>query len=99
MLKNFVIIKHVTDSGKYLFRVPRGINLEAGEKVVCDTSRGNDQLGVCCCDSFLADPEAVMPLFGTQNSKMKFVTGKVEYDKFEIAREDEEEEEQSNAED
>lgn len=90
MLKNYVIVKHLADNGKYLFRVPKGISLEAGEKVVCDTSRGNDQLGVCCCDSFMAKPEVVMPLFGTQSNKMKFVTGRVEYDIFTEAQEDEE---------
>ena len=46
MLKNFVIIKHLQDGGKYLFMVPKKIDLEAGDKVMCDTSRGADQLGV-----------------------------------------------------
>lgn len=92
--KNFVIIKHIQDSGKYLFRVPKSIHLEAGDKVVCDTSRGSDQLAVCCCDSFLADPDVVNPLFGTTAKNNKFVTGKVEFEKFEIAKEEEEEEEE-----
>lgn len=92
MLKNFVIIKHISDNGKYLFKVPKKISLEAGDKVVCDTSRGADQLGVCCCDSFLADPETVCPLFGTQPKVLKYVTGKVEYEKFEVAMEEDEEE-------
>ena len=92
MLKNFVIIKHISDNGKYLFKVPKKISLEAGDKVVCDTSRGNDQLGVCCCDSFLADPKIVCPLFGTQPKVLKYVTGKVEYEKFEDAMEEDEEE-------
>ena len=93
MLKNMVIVKHLSDNGKFLFYVPKAINLEAGDKVVCDTNKGNDQLGVCCCDSFMAKPEVVLPLFGTQEKKMKYVTGKVEYEKFEMAREDEAEEE------
>ena len=94
MLKNFVIIKHVADCGnaKYLFRVPKAVSLEAGDKVVCDTSIGTDQLGICCCDSFLSKPEIVCPLFGTNESKMKFVTGKVEYEKFENLNEEDEEE-------
>ena len=94
MLKNYVIIKHISDNGKFLFQVPKSISLEAGEKVVCDTARGTDQIGVCCCDSFLANPEVVLPLFGVNGKKMKFVTGKIEYEKFAVAREDEEEEEQ-----
>lgn len=90
MLKNFVIVKHLQDSGKYLFQVPKKIALEAGDKVVCDTSRGKDQLGVCCCDTFLADPQVVCQLFGTQESQLKYVTGRVEYKLFSDALEEEE---------
>jgi len=92
MLKNYVIVKHFTDSGKYLFRVPKSISLEAGDNVVCDTSRGPNQFGVCCCDSFLANPDVIMPLFGTCEKSMKWVTGKVEYEKFTEAQEEEDDE-------
>ena len=95
MLKNYVIIKHLTDSGKYLFRVPNRIDLECGDYVMCDTCRGENQLGVCCCDAFLADPEIVEPLFGTQSSKMKYVTGKVEVRRFAEAIEEEQEKEKA----
>jgi len=90
MIKKFVIVKHMQDSGKFLFYVPKNVQLEAGEKVICDTSRGSDQLGVCCCDSFLADPDVVLPLFGTQPKAMKYVTGKVECMRFDPDDEDEE---------
>ena len=93
MLKNMVIVKHLQDNGKFLFYVPKSISLTAGEKVVCDTSRGKDQLAACCCDSFLGDPDVVCPLFGTQPSIMKYVTGKVEYERFEEALNEEEYEE------
>ena len=93
MLKNFVIVKHINDNGKYLFRVPNKIDLEAGDKVVCNTARGSDQLGICCCDTFLAEPDVIMPLFGTCEKNMKYVTGKVVYNIFENALEDEEDEE------
>ena len=85
MLKNFVIVKHLADSGKFLFYVPKSITLSAGEQVVCDTRYGSNQLGVCCCDSFMAEPSVVCPLFGTEQRVMKYVTGKVEYQKFEEA--------------
>lgn len=93
MLKNFVIIRHMQDSGKYLFRVPNGISLSAGDKIVCDTARGTDQMGECCCDSFAAEPEMMCRIFGTQVKKLRFVTGKVEYERFEIAKGEEEYEE------
>lgn len=89
MLKNYVIIKHFEGNGKFLFRVPKSISLEAGDKVVCDTSRGADQIGICCCDSFLAKPDVIMPLFGTTEDRMKFVTGRIEYEKFAEAQEEE----------
>jgi len=88
--KNFVIIKHPEGHGKFLFYVPKRVQLEAGDKVVCETKMGPDQMGVCCCDSFIADPEVVCPLFGTQPMYMKYVTGKVEYILFEFEKDDEE---------
>ena len=96
ILKKFVIVKHLQDNGKYLFKVPKSILLEAGDKIVCDTSRGNDQLGVCCCDSFTADQEMMCSLFGTQPGKLKYVTGKVEYEKFAEAIFEEDEEDAEN---
>ena len=96
MLKNFVIVKHFENSGKYLFLVPKSVSLSAGDNVVCDTARGNDQLGVCCCDSFLADPNVVVPLFGVTQAHMKYITGKVEYERFQEAREEEEDAEREN---
>lgn len=89
--KKFVIVKHIQDSGKFLFYVPKDVTLKAGNKVVCDTSRGTDQLGVCCCDSFLAEPEVICPIWGTQPQKMRYVTGIVSYEKFDADDEDEEE--------
>jgi len=90
MMKNFVIVKHMNDSGKYLFYVPKSISLSAGDRVVVDTARGTDQMGVCCCDSFLAKPEVVIPLFGTCEKNMRYVTGRVMVDEFKEAREEEE---------
>ena len=87
-LTKFVIVKHIQDNGKYLFKVPKNVTLEAGDKIVCDTSRGNDQLGICCCDSFLADAEMMCRLFGTQVNKLRWVTGRVEYDKFDPEEDD-----------
>ena len=77
MLMNHVIIKPVFESGKLLFRVPDGVTLKAGDKVVCDTIRG-DLVGICCCDSFAADPEIVMPLFGTHEKRMRYVKGRMQ---------------------
>ena len=90
-MMKFVIVKHPGDSGKYLFRVPKKVFLSAGDRVVCNTVRGNDQLGICCCDSFLSDPEIICPLFGTTEKNLRYVTGKVEYDMFDPDEEDEKE--------
>lgn len=90
-MKKFVIVKHIQGGGKYLFYVPKDVTLEAGDKVVCDTSRGADQLGVCCCDSFVAEPKDICPLFGTQPEKMRYVTGIVTYNKFDTTDEEEDE--------
>lgn len=70
---NFVVIKHV-DNGKYLFMVPDGVELDAGTAVLCDTSRGKNQHGVCATGTFMADPEVICPLWGTMPEKLRRVT-------------------------
>lgn len=90
MKNNFVIVKHFDDSGKYLFKVPKGVYLSAGDRVICDTVRGKDQAGVCCCDVFRAEPEVICPLFGTVPERIKYVTGRIEYIHFDMEINEEE---------
>lgn len=61
---NLVIIRHNGGNGKFLFRVPQGVYLEAGETVYCNNAQGNNQFGVCATSSFEADPRVVAPLWG-----------------------------------
>lgn len=97
MIKNFVIVKHMEDSGKYLFLLPDNfMHLFAGDYVLCDTARGKDQMGVCCSDSFLVDPNVVCPLFGTSEERMRYVTGTVEIKRFKTETEDKENAETEN---
>ena len=70
---NFVVVKHV-DSGKYLFLVPEDVTLDAGTAVLCDTSRGKNQPGVCATGTFTADPAVICPLWGTKPEALKRVT-------------------------
>ena len=81
--RKFVIVKH-NDNGKFLFYVPAAVDLRCGDKVVCETVRGNAVPGVCCCDSFMALPDVVCPLFGTQEKAMKYVTGRIKVDMFDL---------------
>ena len=79
-INKLVIVKHWQDNGKYLFLVPPMVDLKAGNQVICNTSRGNDQPGQCCCDSFeVADDmvESICKLFGTQASQLRSVTGQM----------------------
>lgn len=51
-------IVSVTQSGKnYLFSVPGGITLHKGDRVLCDTMRGEAE-GICATDNFEADEHA-----------------------------------------
>ena len=90
-LTKMVIVKHWQDNGKYLFRVPLSEMLNAGDQVLCDTARGKDQPGTCCCDSFMADAEVVCKLFGTQPHALKYVTGEVEFRRFDMDEEEQDE--------
>lgn len=71
---NLVIVKHPNDSGKYLFKVPDGVTLDAGTMVACDTARGKDQPGFCATATFEGDPEVVAPMWGGNAKAIKPVT-------------------------
>lgn len=71
---NLVVVKHPNDSGKYLFRVPEDVTLDAGTLVTCDTARGKNQPAICATSSFQADPELACPLWGTTPNNLKRVT-------------------------
>lgn len=70
---NFVVVKHPNDNGKYLFRVPDGITLDAGALVTCETVRSSNEPGICITSSFSADPAFILPAWGTRLGKMKRV--------------------------
>ena len=75
--RKFVIVQHVCDNGKYLFTVPEGKNIYACEYVLCDTSRGKNQVGIALCDTFSADPEVICPLFNTTPDNLKGVKARL----------------------
>lgn len=61
----------------YLFGCPTGVNLHEGDKVICDTKRGDTE-GVCVTDSFVVN-EYVMHQFGKilgAKFPLKLVIGK-----------------------
>lgn len=53
-MTNMVIVQQ--GGGKYLFAVPDGYKLYAGDRVLCKTKRGNTP-GLCICDSFVTNKE------------------------------------------
>lgn len=74
----FIIIKHPGNSGKYLFTVPsEEVTLAPGDYVFCTTSRGPNELGVCCTEAFRGDPETVTKFWGTTIANLKPVTAKL----------------------
>ena len=70
---NFVVVKHPNDNGKYLFRVPEDVTLDAGTLVACETVRSSNEPGICITSSFKADPDFILPAWGTHVGKMKRV--------------------------
>ena len=72
-MKNFVVVMHMYDTGRYIFLVPDGVTLDAGTQVICETKRSPHEPGVCLTGTFEADPEVICPLWGTQPKHMKRV--------------------------
>lgn len=82
-----VIVKQA--KGKYLFKVPSGYSVAAGDILMLNTQNGSTT-GVAMCDSFCANndiAEEIMRSFGTQENRMKFVIGKGTYTMFDIESE------------
>ena len=69
---NMVVCRHPGDNGKYIFRMPEEVELDAGTLVTVDTSRGN-QPAQCITSSFHADPDVICPLWNTKPTNMKRV--------------------------
>lgn len=78
MKMTVVIVKHPNDSGKYMFQVPDGHSLNAGELVLCNTKRGNGEIGVCATDSFtLGAPELICSMWGCNPRTIQPVIGRL----------------------
>lgn len=77
MKRNMVIAQHLGSGVKFLFFVPGYHEVRAGEYLLCDTKRGQDQIAIALCDSFHTNPEPLYPLFGTEEKKMKYVTARL----------------------
>ena len=69
---NIIVCRHPGDSGKYMFKVPEDITIDAGTLLKVETGRG-EQPAQAITSSFKADPEIICPLWGTQPKKMKRV--------------------------
>ena len=64
-IKNLVIVKHENSGAKYVFLVPDGRELKAGDYVVVDTKHGK-ALVICLCDSFtinMSDTDKTKSIF------------------------------------
>ena len=78
-MERIVIIKHTGD-GKYIFRVPDGRTLKAGDMVLCQTRRGIVP-GLCCCDSFDTDKvDTIRSAFGAPtDTPLAPIVGEYQY--------------------
>ena len=72
-MKNFVVVRHMYDNGRYLFLVPDDVVLEAGTAVICETRKSSREPGVCLTGTFRAEPDVICPLWGTAPKNMKRV--------------------------
>lgn len=82
-----VIVKHENCGQKYLFEVPDGKYVSAGDLVRVSTKKG-EKLATCLCDYFEVDEnsdvfENILAAFGA-SKPLAMVVGKYMYSEFEI---------------
>lgn len=80
-LMNVVIV--MQGVGRYLFACPEGVNLKEGDRVLCDTKKGETE-GVCFTDSFKVDQKALNIIAKLLSAKfpLKSVIGRCEVNRF-----------------
>ena len=83
---NVVIVKHENCGAKYVFLVPDGKSLRAGDLVRVNTKRG-DTLATCLCDNFvvdITDKEKMKNIFNAfgVDEPTAYVVGRFIYDKW-----------------
>lgn len=79
-----VVVCHQNDSAKYVFGVPEGVTLKAGDILLVDTRSGKGQVGYCATPSFYITDELLRRFYGTRIDKLKNVNKKliaVDFDK------------------
>lgn len=78
---NVVIVKQ--GAGKYLFACPEGVNLKEGDRVLCDTKKGEAE-GVCFTESFKVNQKAlgIIAKLLCATFPLKFVIGRCEVNRF-----------------
>ncbi len=74
-----VFVKHDGSDKKYIFCVDDMKNLKKGQRVLCDTKRGEVE-GICVCDSFYLNKSALVAIVQCLNAylPLKRVVGTVE---------------------
>lgn len=80
-------IVFVNQGGKnFLFAVPKNVTLKKGDRVLCNTMRG-EQEGICATDSFEVDERALKQIADLVGAyfPLKAVVGKAEFVRFDKA--------------
>jgi len=93
-MKKVVICEHDGVFKKYLFLVPDDVDVECGDLLLCDTSKGADQVVTAVSPSFEVPDErfeSFCASYNTKPNKMKPITGKVTKERFDKEIESDEE--------
>ena len=80
-MMNVVVVKQ--GCGRFLFACPEDVNLKEGDRVLCDTKKGETE-GVCFTDSFKVNQKAldIIAKLLCATFPLKFVIGKCEVNRF-----------------
>ena len=70
-----VVVKHPNCGTHYVFKVPNGVNLDAGDYILCDTKKRMCEIGRCTTPSFEIIEPQLIEFYGRTINQLQPIVG------------------------
>ena len=75
--EKIVVVKHPNCGTPYTFKVPKDVDLEVGEYVLCNTKRSKCEIGQCITPSFEIIEPKLQSFYGRTVDQLQPVVGRL----------------------